>query len=259
MRIQPRNWLFDIIEYFRFVHTRRIDRHNALLPLSRFLWLVIFGCIGLIYALFIWADPLFLEWFRQPNRQYPQIFKYITLLGKVNWILAITGVILIGLSLANAKRFSARKIIVWHRIFLNAYFVFTGVIFSGLLGNLFKNAIGRARPAFTPEADIWRSIPFEHHYQFASFPSGHATTGGAIFMALALLFPRWRWFFIVSGILVAVSRPVLGVHFPSDVAAGLIFGCGFVWLYARIFARKRLLFKFGHNGRLVLRGEAVAT
>ena len=255
MKSNVGTWWFDIVDYFRFVNARRIDRRHPFMPQPFAMVVGLLICFVIISGLFIWADPLLLEWVRQPDRQYPWVFSYITLLGKVDWILVPTGIILIGTSLANAKRFSGRKTIVWHRLFLNAYFIFTATIFSGLLGLLLKNSIGRARPQFTPLSDIWLSNPFGHHYQFTSFPSGHATTAGAIAMALALLFPRWRWFFIVAGLVVAISRPVLGVHFPSDVAAGLIFGGGFVWFYARSFARKRLLFKFNGHGTLKLRGE----
>ncbi len=248
-------WFLDIVEYFRFVNARRVDRRFGVLPD----YPVVVFCLAMfalaIAGLYFFADPIVLEWIRQPERQYPQIFSTITLLGKVNWILAITGTMLVLLSLFNARRFRGHKNLVWHRLFLNAYFTFSAIVFSGLLGNLLKNLIGRARPQYTPESHIWFSMPFEHHYQFASFPSGHATTAGAIAITLVLLFPRWRWFFIAAGILVAISRPVLGVHYPSDVLAGIVFGGSFVWFYARIFARKRLLFTFDDRGKLVLRGE----
>ncbi len=248
-------WFQDIIEYFQFVHLRRTDQRFGILPGLTISLVFLTLSVTMTGALFLFADHIVLEWIRQPDRQYPKIFRTITLLGSVNWILFITGSILILLSLRNARRFKGQKNLIWHRLLLNAYFAFTGIVFSGLLGNLFKNLIGRARPQFTPEPDIWFSIPFEHHYQFASFPSGHATTGGAIAVTLALLFPRWWLFFIAGGILVAVSRPVLGVHFPSDVLAGFLFGGSFIWIYARIFARKRLLFAFNDQGKLFLRGE----
>ena len=45
----------------------------------------------------------------------------------------------------------------------------------------------------------------------------------------------------------------MGAHFPSDVVAGFTLGVVFTWLYARSFARKRLLFEFSSSGRLRLR------
>ena len=255
MKSGASSWAYDVAAYFRFVHFRRIDKRFSLFPTLTNSIAILTAFVTVIYALIIWADPQVLAWIRQPGREIPGIFQIITKLGQVHWMLTLTGVVVIALSVFNANRFEGYQNLVWHRIFLHAYFAFTSIAFSGILGMLLKNSIGRARPAFTPDGSIWMSIPFEFDYNFASFPSGHAITGGAIAVVLALLFPRWRWFFILTGLAIAVSRPVLGVHFPSDVVAGFAFGASFAWIYARQFARKRLLFKFDKNGTMVLRGE----
>ena len=257
MILQMKNWFLDIVSYFLFVIARRNDKNNSILPTPSALATFFISGFLVIFCLYYWADPVMLEWFKQPRRRYPEIFNYVTLLGGVGWILVPTGIILFCLSLFNAKQNSGYKNLLWHQVFLHAYFIFTGVVFTGILGNLLKNIVGRSRPQFTPDGYIWFSTPFEHSYSFASFPSGHATTAGAIAIALALLFPRWRWIFYTIGIAVGISRPVLGVHYPSDIAAGLIFGGAVVWIYARIFAKKRLLFEFDKNGRLSLRNEGV--
>jgi len=257
MKSGANSWTSDIVNYFRFVFSRKVDNRHSPIPVTFALisGTAILGVI--IYLLFVWADPILLASVRQPDREFPQIFVYITMAGQVDWILIISGVILLALSFSQAGRFTRNKLIVWHRVFLFSYFTFTAVALSGLIGNFFKNAIGRARPVYTPDAHNWLSMPFEDSYIYASFPSGHATTGGAIAMVLALLFPRWRWYFFLGGVAVAVSRPVLGVHFPSDVVAGYALGIAIVWIYARMFARKRLLFKFTENGRLALRHPGI--
>lgn len=247
------NWFSDIAAYFRFVSSRRPDNAHNIVPSIITVYLLALSVI--ITLLIIYADPILLSWVREPDRQFPAVFQYITRLGKASWILAGTGVLLVMLSLFNAKRFKGQQNIVWHRLFLNVWFAFTSIAYSGLVVLMFKSIFGRARPQFTPEGHIWLFQPFEFGYNFASFPSGHSTTGGALAMVLILLFPRWRWFFGIAAIAIAVSRPVLGVHFPSDVVAGTAFGVGFVWIYARVFARKRLLFRFETDGRLQLRGE----
>lgn len=71
-----------------------------------------------------------------------------------------------------------------------------------------------------------------------SFPSGHAGNSMIAFVALALLVapPRWRRPAIVAAIAaslaIGVTRPLLGVHWPSDVVAGWLFGLAWVtgWL-----------------------------
>lgn len=89
-----------------------------------------------------------------------------------------------------------------------------------------KTTVGRARPPVSlrlvSEAD-------------ASFPSGHATAATAFGVSLAVvvaahLLVRWwpRLIALAAGfvlpVIVGLSRLELGVHWPTDVAAGLALG-----------------------------------
>jgi membrane-associated phospholipid phosphatase len=127
-------------------------------------------------------------------------------------------------------------------------YLFTTVVFSGLLANLLKRAIGRARPDHFHDYGIFSFTPFSGHSAFESFPSGHSTTVGAFFAAFALLFPRYRVAFIACAIWLAMTRVMVGAHYPSDVIAGLAFGAWFSLLTAIVFARCGLLFKLAPDG-----------
>jgi len=55
-----------------------------------------------------------------------------------------------------------------------------------------------------------------------SFPSAHATTSFAAARAYRQLAPTWA-LYLAAGAL-AISRPYLGAHYPSDVLAGAALG-----------------------------------
>ncbi len=86
-----------------------------------------------------------------------------------------------------------------------------------------KHLVRRQRP-FNASEDIDQKI---HSHGF-SFPSGHCTEAFAIATSLSLTWPKWYVItpaFLWAGT-VAYSRMFLGVHYPSDVLAGILIGVG---------------------------------
>ena len=76
-----------------------------------------------------------------------------------------------------------------------------------------------------------------------SFPSAHAGNSMLLFLSLALIAapPRWRWWAVpaalAGALLVGLSRPMLGVHWPSDVVGGWSFGAAWVLLMVALAER----------------------
>ena len=105
-----------------------------------------------------------------------------------------------------------------------------------LLSTLGKVAVDRARPVF-PDAVAYA--------RGKAFPSGHATGAATCWLSLALLAaPRFtarrRAALLVAAgliaVVVAVTRVLLGVHYPTDVTAGLLLGWGWVLACTAVFA-----------------------
>ncbi|HMC13188.1 MAG TPA: phosphatase PAP2 family protein, partial [Gallionellaceae bacterium] len=57
-----------------------------------------------------------------------------------------------------------------------------------------------------------------------SFPSGHTMHAVAFSIVAIYYFPVLIWLVLPFSILVTLSRPVLGLHYPSDVLAGAAIG-----------------------------------
>ena len=57
-----------------------------------------------------------------------------------------------------------------------------------------------------------------------SFPSGHTLHAVSFTILAVASFPMLGWLLVPFAVLVAASRVVLGLHYPSDVAAGALIG-----------------------------------
>lgn len=106
---------------------------------------------------------------------------------------------------------------------------------ASVLNVLLKAAVDRHRPPVTdPDIAYVGDLPAS-----PSFPSGHAMTAFAAATAIAVLCPRMRWPALAIALLVAVSRPYLGVHFWLDVVVGALLGAAIGALVALAARRVR--------------------
>ena len=170
------------------------------------------------------------------------VAEFFSLVGQSHWYLAPTGVLVILLALGDWTRIAAGIRRGWAEIAALAAYVFLAVGVGAILVNLLKIVFGRGRPVLFDEQGWLTLDPWSVGYDFASFPSGHSTTAGALIVAGALIFPRLRIAFIALGLAIAFSRIIVGAHYPSDIAAGLALGGTVAWLLARFLARRGLGF-----------------
>jgi undecaprenyl-diphosphatase len=125
-----------------------------------------------------------------------------------------------------------------------------------LLDLVLKNFFNRPRPSvFT-----WGTNAIS-----SSFPSGHAMSAAIVYSTVAYLAARlhrraWaRWVVmtlaVIVIILISISRLYLGVHYPSDVLAGLIVGLSWA---AFCMATLEAIQRFGKRSPEVRKDEEPA-
>jgi len=94
-------------------------------------------------------------------------------------------------------------------------------LLSRLLTLCLKYLTHRPRPfAVYPDLRILEPSPF------SSFPSGHATLVTALAVVIGTKYEDWQWLMWVLVGVVAMSRMYMGLHYPTDVASGIILGLG---------------------------------
>lgn len=234
--------VYNVRSNFGLAFRRRARRKPGPVISPLLLWEVVLLCVlgGLISM--VWLDAAVAA-----NRgNYPEIVVWIsnllTRLGKSDWILIPTGIALIAFALINTELLSRRGRVRMFRWIVTLSYIFIGVGLPSLLATLIKRVIGRPRPRLFEEHGLFDFHPFAIDASFASFPSGHSTTIGAMAMVMSLLAPRFRHVFLVVGVLVGFSRVGVGAHHPSDVIVGLLFGATMAYVVAKLFAAHGLLF-----------------
>ncbi len=120
-----------------------------------------------------------------------------------------------------------------------------GALFMVLVLRIFKGTMSLPRPlGVLPEGMVTVIGP---GYRRGAFPSGHSATMALWAGIWALTASRrvTRWLALGLAALVGVSRIAVGVHWPSDVLAGLALG----WISAWLGLRWGKRFTWGSAGR----------
>ncbi|MGH6861090.1 MAG: phosphatase PAP2 family protein [Phyllobacterium sp.] len=118
-------------------------------------------------------------------------------------------------------------------LYAQASYAFWAISIAGTFTAIVKFFIGRARPLLIDQLGANHFSPFVGGDAFASFPSGHSTTMGAVGAILSLWFPRWRVPILFSTIFIAFTRLIAQAHYATDIVAGYSIGFLFAVTIAR--------------------------
>jgi len=147
-------------------------------------------------------------------------WKAVTFLGNGGWFWIVLAVLL--LFMAGTRRAGFCALLAMAMGFL-------------ITNLLLKNLVGRIRPYDV----ISGLVPLIGRQSDASFPSGHACASFAsAFVYLRTAPKKWGIAALVLAVLISFSRLYVGVHYPSDVIAGMLAGILSGWTVLTLYKRK---------------------
>ncbi len=181
-------------------------------------------------------------WARTLPQWFEDIFERITDLGLGGWFLFPFGFILLCLAAVTSPRLTRLTQGVVAMLTVRFGYLFLAIGLPGLFVTIVKRLIGRARPYVGSPDNPFIYRPFVWAPEYASMPSGHATTAASAAIAIGALWPKSRPVMWLYALVIMFSRVVVLAHHPSDVIAGAVVGAvGALWL-RRAFAARGLLF-----------------
>lgn len=95
----------------------------------------------------------------------------------------------------------------------------TGLVCVAVYSQL-KNRLVRQRPFISWDEIRAHTAPLDLY----SFPSGHTMNAVNFAVLFSVFYPPLFWLVVPFALLVALSRVILGMHYPTDVLVGAVLG-----------------------------------
>jgi len=193
------------------------------------LWWLVLALALVITASILWLDRPLALWFFALPAQDKATFAALNEVGRSGWMFAVAGLVLV--------------VAAWRRRadwMVRAAFVMGSVALGGLVINVVKVVVARARPRLLIADGTYGVHGFDIDADWNSFPSGHSQAIAALAAALGLIWPRWRFVFLALAVLPAAARMVMVNHFAADVVGGYAAGTLVTFALARALTRRGL-------------------
>jgi len=136
-----------------------------------------------------------------------------------------------------------------HFLLVVSCIAFSLLLSAGMADGIMKPLIGRWRPSHDPLLMNTIDIVGDLRGSKYGFFSGHAANTMAVAMFFSLFFQKWQItvFLIAWSITNCWTRLYLGLHYPSDILCGLLWGMLSGWIGYQIYRHYYLKFKFHGN------------
>jgi undecaprenyl-diphosphatase len=227
-------------------HSRRAEaaRANA----RQTLWLLAGGAV-FILVLLVGLDAREITW--MPKRGDPSLWllRIVTDFGKSTYVNVALCVALVVVTLLAARLVGTAHAVL-ARLASRIEYVLVSVALAVAIGEVLKGFIGRGRPFVGGAPNAFNFFNLDWSEAHASFPSGHATTAGALTFAVIALWPRLWLPMVLYAVTILVTRLVLLAHHTSDVIAGALLGLTVAMAVRYWFAARRAVFVIHSDGRI---------
>jgi len=205
----------------------------------------------LIFFALLFIDEPVTRWVSSLPPLVDYVFQYITRIGSAGWIILPTLLATILATLAKKSgRFIAHNARL-HTVTIVSLFIFFVTVGPGLLANLLKRLIGRARPVHLDEYGLFGFQPVFNDWSFQAIPSGHTTVVFAFSMGVIFLLPKLRWPMLAFATLGGISRIMVGAHYPTDVFAGILTGIIAAYAVRNYWLHRGWIFSKNQQGGIV--------
>jgi membrane-associated phospholipid phosphatase len=208
-------------------------------------WVALVLAVAVIFGSMVFVDTAASSWARHLPPQLIDVADQITNFGRSGWFLYPLGFILLCVAAVMAPALPRRTQGTLAALAARLSFLFIAIGLPGLFATIVKRLIGRARPYVGLQDDPFAYMPFIWRPEYASMPSGHATTATAAAIAIGAIWPRSRLVMWLYAVIILFTRVAINVHHPSDVIAGALVGVVGALLVRRFFAARRLVFCAG--------------
>ncbi len=115
------------------------------------------------------------------------------------------------------------------KVFTEGFWVGSSVILAMGITYILKYSLAVPRPFLAGANALFI------HGGYNSFPSGHATFFAALALSMFFYHKKRGWWFLISAVIIGVSRIISGVHYPIDIICGYIVGIASAYFVIKIF------------------------